>query len=51
MPAFYILVLLAAALLFLLLAGIYRPLGKLFGRLIEDAKSAMFDEEKENDNE
>lgn len=51
MPAFYILVLLAAGLVFLLSARIYRPLGKFFGRLIDDSKAAMFDEEKENDNE
>lgn len=41
MPAFYILVIIAAILLWLLLSFIYKPLGKLGFRLWKDAKDAM----------
>ena len=43
----------AAFLLWLLCSFLYRPIGKLFTRLISDAKEAIeeTDNEKENENE
>ena len=49
MPVFYILVILAACLLWLLLSSVYKPLGKLGHRLWQDAKDAM-NEDDENEN-
>lgn len=49
MPVFYILVFIAACLLWLLLSSMYKPLGKLGHRLWKDAKDAMT-EEDENEN-
>ena len=46
-PAFYILVLLAAFLLWLILSFMYKPLGKFAHRLWKDAKDAMNEEDKE----
>ena len=54
MITFYVLVFLAACLLWLLLSSTYKPLGKLGHRLWKDAKDAMADENninKENMNE
>ena len=49
MPVFYILVFIAAGLLWLLLSSAYKPLGKIGNRLWNDAKDAMNDED-ENEN-
>lgn len=46
-PVFVILVLFGGALLWLLGSFLYRPIGKFFGRLIDDAEEAMFEKEKE----
>ncbi len=46
MPVFYILVFLAACLLWLFLSSIYKPLGKLGHRLWKDAKDAMNEEDE-----
>ena len=47
MPVFYILIFLAAALLWLLLSFMFKPLGKLGHRLWKDAKDAIEEEDKE----
>lgn len=47
MPIFYILIILAAALLWLLLSFMFKPLGKLGHRLWKDAKDAIEEEDKE----
>lgn len=47
-PVFVILVLLGGASLWLIGSFLYRPIGKFFGRLVEDAKEAMFEEENKN---
>jgi hypothetical protein len=49
MPVFYILVFIAACLLWLLLSSVYKPLGKLGHRIWKDAQDAM-NEEDENEN-
>jgi hypothetical protein len=49
MPVFYILVFIAACLLWLLLSSVYKPLGKLGHRIWKDAQDAMNDED-ENEN-
>ena len=49
MPVFMILLFLAAALLWLLLAFAFRPIGRLFGKLLDDAKSAMFENKNEKE--
>ena len=49
MPVFYILVFLAACLLWLLASSVYKPLGKLWHRLWKDAVDAM-NEDDENEN-
>lgn len=49
MPVFYILIFLAAILLWFLLSFMFKPLGKLGHRLWKDAKDAM-SEEDENEN-
>lgn len=45
-PLLIILLFIAACLLWLVCSFLYKPLGKLFGRLIKDAKDTMFEEEK-----
>ena len=47
MPVFYILVFIAACLLWLLLSSVYKPLGKLGYRLWKDAEDAMNEEDEE----
>ena len=49
MPVFYILVLIAAYLLWLLLSSVYKPLGKLGYRIWKEHKDAM-NEDDENEN-
>lgn len=49
MPVFYILIILAACLLWLLLSSVYKPLGKLGNRILKDAQDAM-NEDDENEN-
>ena len=49
MPVFYILVILAAGLLWLLASSVYKPLGKLVHRILQDAVDAM-NEDDENEN-
>lgn len=49
MPVFYILIFLAAGLLWLLLSSMYKPIGKLGNRIWNDAVDAMT-EEDENEN-
>ena len=49
MPVFYILVFLAAILLWFLLSFMFKPLGKLGHRLYQDAVDAM-NEDDENKN-
>jgi hypothetical protein len=49
MPAFYILVILAAILLWFLLSFVFKPLGKLGHRIWKDAQDAM-NEDDENEN-
>jgi hypothetical protein len=46
MPVFYILIILAAALLWFLLSFMFKPLGKLVHRLWKDAKDAIDEEDK-----
>lgn len=43
MPVFYFLIILAAAVSWLLLSRIYRPLGRLAHRIWQDAKDNMDD--------
>ena len=51
MPVFYILIFIAAGLLWLLLSSMYKPIGKIGNRLLNDAKDAINDEdEDENEN-
>lgn len=45
-PVFWFLILLWAALLWLLLSFLFRPLGRVSKRLVDDAKREMFEEEK-----
>ena len=49
-PVFVILVFLLGGILWLLLSLLYRPIGKVFNKLLNDAENAMF-EDKENNNE
>lgn len=46
-PILIPIVFLSGGLLWLLCSFLYRPVGKIFKRLIDDAKEEMFDEEKE----
>ena len=46
-PIFVFLVILAAFLVWLTFSFLYQPIGRFFGRLIDDAKDAMQDESKE----
>ena len=51
-PVFYILVLVAAFLLWLLLSSLYKPIGVICHKLWGDAKDAMSEtDENENTNE
>lgn len=50
-PVFWLLILLGAALLWLLLSFLFRPLGRVSKRLVDDAKREMFEEEKNKTNE
>lgn len=50
-PVLVILILLCGFLLWLVGSFLYRPIGKFFGRLIEDAKEAMTEEKKNNEEE
>lgn len=51
-PVFIFLVLLGTFLVWLTFSFLYQPIGRLFGRLIKDAKEAMEDEPiKENNKE
>lgn len=45
-PVFWLLILSGAALLWLLLSFLFRPLGRVSKRLVDDAKHEMFEEEK-----
>ena len=48
-PVLVFLIIVAAAILWLICSFLYRPIGRLFNRLFSDAKEAMFEEAK-NDN-
>ena len=52
-PVFWILILLAAGILWLLLSFLFRPIGRVSKRLVDDAMHEMFEEEntktKENE--
>ena len=50
-PILIILIFLGGALLWLLCAFLYRPIGKIAKRLFEDAKESMKDDETENNTE
>lgn len=50
-PVFWFLILSGAALLWLLLSFLFRPLGRVSKRLVDDAKREMFEEEKNKTNE
>lgn len=50
MPVLYFLVILGAIALWFLLSGIFKPLGRFFSKIGEDAIENMKDE-KENENE
>ena len=43
-PIFVFLVILAAFLVWLTFSFLYQPIGRFFGRLVDDAKEAMEDE-------
>ncbi len=47
-PLLVILILIAAFLLWLLCAFLYKPIGRLFNRLVKDAEEAINEENKEN---
>lgn len=47
-PVLIIIVLILAALLWLLLSFTFRFIGKLVSKLVDDAKHAMLDEDNEN---
>ena len=51
MPVFYILVIIAAILLWFLLAFMFKPMGKLGHRIWQDAVDAINEEENENKKE
>lgn len=50
-PVFWLLILSGAASLWLLLSFLFRPLGRVSKRLVDDAKREMFEEEKNKTNE
>ena len=45
MPVFYFLVVLGACLIILLLAALYKPIGKLVHRIFKDARDNIFEDE------
>lgn len=47
MIAFYILVIIGLILLWFLLSGLFKPIGKLFSKLGKDAVDAIKEEDKE----
>ena len=47
-PVLVFLSLIAAALLWLICSFLYKPIGRFFNRLLNDAKEAMFEEENTN---
>lgn len=47
-PVLIFLILLGGFLLWLVGSFLYRPIGRFFGRLIEDAKEAMTEEENKD---
>lgn len=49
-PVFFIGLFVAAAILWLLLSSLYKPIGWIGKRLASDAKKAMTEEEKKNEN-
>lgn len=51
MPAFFILVILGAAFLWLCCSFVFVPLGKFVARLLTDAKEAMSKEDQINDSD
>jgi len=51
MPAFFILVILGAALLWLCCSFVFVPLGKFVARLLTDAKDAMNEEDSTNNSD
>jgi hypothetical protein len=50
-PVFFIGLFVIAALLWLLLSALYKPIGTICKRLVSDAKKAMFEEEEQKNNE
>lgn len=49
-PVLVVLILIGGGLLWLLCSFLFRPIGKISKKLVDDAKDAMFDEEeKENE--
>lgn len=51
-PLLIVFIFLCGCLLWLLCAFLYKPIGKLFNKLLQDSKEAMFneDEKKKEDN-
>lgn len=47
-PILVILILIGGGLLWLLCSFLFRPIGKLSKKLLDDAKESMFEEEKED---
>lgn len=47
-PIFVFLVIIGAALLWLLLSGLYRIIGSIVQRLADDARRAMFEDNQKN---
>lgn len=50
-PVFFIGLFVIAALLWLLLSALYKPIGAVCKRLVSDAKRAMFEEEQKKNEE
>ena len=50
-PVFFIILFVAAVLLWLLLSFLYKPIGWIGKRLIDDAKKAMTEEKNSKENE
>lgn len=46
MPVFYILIIIILVSLFFLLSFIYKPIGKLFGRVYKDAETIIKSEDE-----
>lgn len=51
MPVFYFLIVVGAIVLWFLLAFLFKPIGKFFSKIGNDAINEMKDEEEENENE